>query len=130
MSDSIEGNIIGLDAGLSKSIPNMADGIYADATTNLMIGGMADGDLNIISGNGRDGIFSTSLSETLIIEGNEIGTPGGNAIKVPPGDNSFSVTPFQLPFPPRPIVRLTVITGNAGFGIVTVHGGALLRRSA
>lgn len=69
------GNIIGLDASGLNDLGNGIDGIYGrDFADNHQIGGATAAHRNIISGNGRDGVFYEFDIAGLTISGNYIGT--------------------------------------------------------
>jgi titin len=70
----IEGNKIGTDETGTFGQGNVLDGIYALlGPSGNTIGGTSAGAGNVISGNGRDGIYLTSASSNAIL-GNLIGT--------------------------------------------------------
>ena len=76
----IQGNLIGLDATGVRSIPNHF-GIQAAATAHAnLIGGIAPGAGNVISGN-EYGVFINSAVDTLV-QGNKIGTAGDSTVAV------------------------------------------------
>ena len=86
----IEGNIIGMDANGTLNIGNHGDGIAIFGSPNNTIGGTADESRNLISANGRNGIYIFSSpvypdATNNNIQGNYIGTdttgnlPQGNA---------------------------------------------------
>jgi titin len=76
------GNRIGTDVTGTFGQGNMLDGIYAMlGPTGNTIGGTAAGARNIISGNGRDGIYFTSAPSNAIV-GNYIGTDINGSAKV------------------------------------------------
>ncbi len=71
----IYGNIIGLDAGGLNDLGNDVDGIFGrDGDNSHQIGGPTIAHRNIISGNGRDGIFYDNNNTGLLIQNNYIGT--------------------------------------------------------
>jgi CSLREA domain-containing protein len=81
---TIQGNYIGTDITGSAALPNTFRGMFV-STNSTVIGGVAAGAGNVISGNGGDGIeFANSVTGNLV-QGNFIGTaadgvnPLGNA---------------------------------------------------
>ncbi|MFN8539911.1 MAG: hypothetical protein U0232_20825 [Thermomicrobiales bacterium] len=76
---SITGNRIGTNAAGTAAIPNALDGIYINDPSDVTIGGSAPGEGNLISGNGRHGIWHSvegggyATNDTHIL-GNRIGT--------------------------------------------------------
>jgi hypothetical protein len=70
--DLITGNYIGTDAGGTKAIPNEYDGVFVQAGAGAVtIGGTAQGALNVISGNGGNGIEIQNDADVVV--GNYIG---------------------------------------------------------
>lgn len=77
-SNTIAGNLIGLNAAGTTAIPNTSNGIFLDNAASNIIGGVEPGQGNFISGNGTpdnpaDGIFITNASTGNQIQGNFIG---------------------------------------------------------
>ncbi|MFN8542484.1 MAG: hypothetical protein U0232_34020, partial [Thermomicrobiales bacterium] len=91
---SITGNRIGTNAAGTAAIPNALDGIYINDPSDVTIGGSAPGEGNLISGNGRHGIWHSAegggyaTNDTHIL-GNRIGTDitGNGAI----GNGGFGI---------------------------------------
>jgi uncharacterized repeat protein (TIGR01451 family) len=71
--NSVQGNIIGLNAAGGSGVPNLGDGIDVNGAARNAIGGLIAGSGNVISGNGGAGIVLTNASGTAI-QGNVIGT--------------------------------------------------------
>ncbi len=67
----VHGNYIGTDLSGTTAIPNTLDGVYLDTGTANYIGGLTAEEGNVISGNGRHGIFLTDLT---------VGSTTGNQI--------------------------------------------------
>ena len=78
--NSLEGNLIGVDATGRVDVGNLVDGVrLVDAVGNT-IGGLGAGEGNIISGNNQRGVHLLSNSSNNTIAGNKIGTDiTGNA---------------------------------------------------
>jgi titin len=70
--NSIFGNFIGTSVTGKKSVPNTDGGVRVEGPGNV-IGGAISGAGNLISGNGKSGIYITNASLNLI-SGNFIGT--------------------------------------------------------
>ena len=76
----IEGNLIGTDrAGMTALVTEWPNdfsgwGIYAADTSNLRIGGSADGARNVISGNVHAVIIEGAVSQNNRVQGNYVGT--------------------------------------------------------
>ena len=78
---TVQGNRIGTNLAGDARVPNGSDGISTNGHGSI-IGGLADGAGNLISGNGDDGIeFSDAndAASTLTVYGNRIGTTAGGA---------------------------------------------------
>jgi len=87
---TIQGDYIGTDFPGLSAFPNGGAGIYADAASNILIGGPNPADRNVISGNLGNGIeFSETVSGSDI-EGNFIGLDktGLNAL----GNGTYGIT--------------------------------------
>jgi hypothetical protein len=72
----VEGNKIGTDVTGTLALANGLNGVFIDtAATNNTIGGTAGGALNVIGGNGEDGVeISGAGTNGNVVEGNNIGT--------------------------------------------------------
>jgi hypothetical protein len=128
--NTVQGNIIGLDAGGGVRLANQGDGVRVSAKSNFIGGGIAAA-RNVISGNGKHGVEINGEPAILnFVEGNFIGTdvtgtritdvngqPLGNA-----GDgvhvegasrNSVGGEPSMFGTP----LFGNVISGNAGNGV-------------
>ncbi len=78
--NTVAGNLIGVDAGATSPLGNKYGVFLLDARNNV-VGGVAAGDANVISGNALHGVFLKSLGATNNrVEGNLIGANAdGNA---------------------------------------------------
>ena len=87
ISNSVQGNTIGVAADGLTALPNLGNGILLeDASTNT-IGGSADGAGNLISANGQDGIQIGAGVSNVVVAGNRIGlTAGGDGALGNAGD--------------------------------------------
>jgi|GEM_PF-715997 len=73
-SNTVLGNYIGVDAAGTAAVANQRDGIQlANGADNNIIGGTAAGSINVISGNGGDGIEINNTSTSNTVLGNYIG---------------------------------------------------------
>ena len=74
-NESITGNQIGTDAGVTIAIPNLGDGIdISSGASSVTIGSTTSGLGNVISGNIGHGVFALGLGLTaILIEGNFVG---------------------------------------------------------
>ncbi len=72
--NTIQGNLIGTDRTGMHALPNALDGVRVDNAPANLIGGSETGAGNIISGNGRNGIFVLNTGAVgNIVQGNAIG---------------------------------------------------------
>ena len=90
-SDTIRGNFIGTDASGTLGLGNAGSGIALPSGFGSNIGGSADADVNLISGNNADGI-ALSNSNTNLVLGNLIGTRANGASGLPNGGTGISLT--------------------------------------
>ena len=121
--NSVQGNLIGLDAAGTNGIGNGTGygGVLLDnGTTNNTIGGTVAGARNVISGNNPAGVFFNGASTSgNLVEGNYIGTDitGTNAV---PNTLAGVYLPFGTP---GNIIGGTVagarnvISGNGSYGV-------------
>ena len=87
----ILGNRIGTDAGGRFAIPNAGAGIHVSAHDNLMIGGAAAGEANVIAGNTGSGVeISGSSTSRNTVAGNRIGV-GVNGQPIPNGQHGVLI---------------------------------------
>jgi hypothetical protein len=93
---TIQGNLIGTDVSGALAIPN-GQGISLPQSTNVIIGGAADGARNVLSGNLGDGIL-ISYGSGHVIQGNFIGTDitGTRALGSPEGINDSAGTSLTI----------------------------------
>lgn len=103
----IQGNYIGVNVTGSGAISNTADGITLNDAAGNTIGGPTAGAGNVISGNGKAGIyFAGANTRSNVVQGNLIGTDSSGTTAVP---NNFAG------------VTLTDAVGN------TIGGGVAAR---
>jgi len=76
--DTIAGDFIGTDISGTSALGNGQNGIYVYDVENATIGGSTNGAANLITGNGRDGIYDFDGGTSGLIENNVIG--GGRSI--------------------------------------------------
>jgi hypothetical protein len=75
---SIEGNLIGTDAGGSARLGNVSEGVFISGAKRTRIGGPTPEARNVISANGNGVEIEGNLTEDTLVEGNYIGVdPGG-----------------------------------------------------
>ena len=120
---TIQGNIIGLNAGGTAALGNASDGIQVDATTGTIIGGATPAQRNIISGNTSSGIRLFNADGNTITN-NYIGTDITGALDLGNGTrgielandsdtNIIGTNGDGI----NDVAEGNVISGNNGFGI-------------
>jgi titin len=88
----IEGNRIGTSVDATFGQGNTLDGIAVFAgPSNNTIGGTMAGARNIISGNGRDGVYLANAGPNNFLEGNFIGTSGDGGKAVGNSGNGIAL---------------------------------------
>jgi len=80
--NEIYGNYIGLDANGTQGRGNSQEGIDLEFGAGNFIGGPLDGQRNVISGNGSDGI-EIDGGDSNVVQGNYIGTDFNGAVVIP-----------------------------------------------
>jgi titin len=88
---TIQGNIIGADAGGTKSVGNSGDGVYVSTSDTTWIGGNATSEGNLISGNDENGVHVRGASWTWI-RGNLIGSDRSGLAPIENFENGVSIT--------------------------------------
>ena len=76
MGNVIQGNTIGTDMTGTRALGNADNGVSISASSDNLVGGTTPGALNLISGNGQDGILIAAprRAPLNVIQGNLIGT--------------------------------------------------------
>jgi hypothetical protein len=131
--DTLIGNLIGTDFSLDH-FGNGASGIFIDGTAGNVIGGTTFGTRNVISANGRDGVFIFSAKGDAlhnVVEGNYIGVdafdfgPIGNGPAGPNGQGSGVVIQGAgaNTIGGDQAAAANVISGNNGAGVFLFSGG-------
>ena len=120
--NTISGNYIGTDVSGSKALGNIDSGVYIKAGAfNNLIGGNTDGERNIISSNGSNGVsVSGSGTNGNTISGNYIGT---DSIGTSPLGNAYSgvyifIGAQNNTIGGSTVGELNVISGNDGHGVI------------
>ena len=89
INNTVQGNKIGTDLAGRKQIPNTGFGIIVNDNQNT-IGGTSPDQRNLISGNGKGGIFIYGAN-TDIVAGNYIGTDFTGKNPIPNGGNGVQL---------------------------------------
>ncbi len=81
--NTVQGNLIGVNAAGTASLPNAGDGIELNGSAGNLIGGVTGTAANIISGNTGDGVRITGAAATANrIQGNSIGLKGFGPVTI------------------------------------------------
>lgn len=123
----IQGNFIGTNAEGLSALPNGANGIRVERSSNNQVGGLEAGAGNLISGNEENGLlfFGTGTSNNDI-QGNLIGLNAEGTQALPNSENGLYFLKDTLVDGPGPTVNLiggievsarNVISGNGHSGI-------------
>jgi titin len=101
----IQGNRIGTSVDATFNQGNILDGIavFVGPSDNT-IGGTASGAGNVISGNGRDGVYLGNAGSGNVLQGNFIGTSGDGSSVLPNGGTGVALQ----------AVSATILGGTAG----------------
>jgi parallel beta-helix repeat protein len=112
--NDVKGNIIGLNAAGTDTVPNQCGLLLGGGTKNNLIGGTTAADRNIISGNRFDGILVADTTTMFNnIQGNYIGTDITGAIAKP----NYIGVGFATK-PSHNNVENNVISGNDYIGLI------------
>jgi hypothetical protein len=114
----LEDNLIGTDGSGLAAFPNHWSGVSFDDASNNLVGGMAPGVSNVISGNGNNGITiigSGSVGEA--VQGNRIGTDFSGRYALGNAWSGISISgPYALIGGTVPAASNT-ISANGGDGV-------------
>lgn len=124
--NTVQGNLIGTDGLGSRSIGNLFDGIFIDGAPANLVGGLAPGAGNLISGNGSVGIqiFGPAAAGNQVL-GNLIGTDatGTQAVRNRRDGVFINNAPGNQLGGTATSVR-NVISGNGSSGLQLFRSGA------
>mgnify|MGYP005842407179 CR=1 FL=1 len=122
----VQGNYIGVDPTGTTALPNQSSGIELQGTNRNLIGGDEEGAGNLISGNGRNGIFLSEgdeqgqgyppSSENRII-GNTIGLNAAGDAPLPNLQHGIHIFSFGEAPVFATEVRDNLVSGNRQHGI-------------
>ena len=124
-SNWIHGNRIGL-APNGTALGNGTAGIWLDTTTENMIGGLADADRNVVSGNSGDGV-KLNFADNNSILNNFIGTDIGGTAPIANSGSGLKLNMSNGNFIgslglSAGTFRANLISGNTGNGIWLTYG--------
>ena len=126
---TIYGNKIGTDVNGVLDLGNGIEGIYAESSTNVVIGGTSIGEGNLISGNASHGIWYT-FSSTGTVRGNLIGTDVTGTISIPNNVGVYVSDNSVVQVGGTNANARNIISGNSSTGIrfqaISVSGNIVL----
>ncbi|MBN2728179.1 MAG: right-handed parallel beta-helix repeat-containing protein [Bacteroidales bacterium] len=112
--NTFQGNIVGLNASGTDTVPNDAGLLIGGGTKYNIIGGTAASERNIISGNRYGGIEIADIgTNENLIQGNYIGTDI-TGLQAMPNEYGISI----ITFPANNTIDSNVISGNNHYGIL------------
>ncbi len=112
--NTFQGNIVGLNASGTDTVPNDAGLLIGGGTKYNTIGGYSASERNIISGNRFGGIEISDIGTSdNLIRGNYIGTDITGLLSMP---NEYGIS--MLTYPANNIIDSNVVSGNAHYGIL------------
>jgi hypothetical protein len=121
----VRGNFIGLNAAGAAALPNGLNGVLLTAGHNT-VGGTAQGDRNVISGNGQDGVAILGGGGTAnVVAGNFIGTSSSGTAALPNGVEGIEIFlgATRNTVGGATVAARNVISGNSGDGVgIDGHG--------
>ncbi len=123
---TIEGNLIGTDAGGSYAIANTGNGVsFFDDVTNTVIGGTTPAASNVISGNGSFGLGVGGAGDVIL--GNYIGTNAAGTAAVPNQDAGIDVGDSGTIIGGSAPGAGNVISGNSDGGVFINASGTIVQ---
>jgi hypothetical protein len=87
----LQGNYIGVDVTGTAALGNLSAGVYVDGASGSAIGGAGDGEGNLISANGLDGIAITDGATGTRVHGNWIGTDATGTLDLGNGQDGVDI---------------------------------------
>ncbi len=108
----VRGNRIGVNAAGNAALPNTTYGVYVRGT-DVVIGGNTAGSINVISGNGRDGIGMSDTASNVVVYNNRIGTNLAGDAAIGNAEDGVSVRGNDIVVGPL----TNLISGNGSSGI-------------
>lgn len=79
-SVALFGNFIGVDVTGATALPNSNMGVRVEEASEVSIGSEIEGDGNVISANGVDGVFIIENTDNILVKGNLIGTDSSGTL--------------------------------------------------
>jgi hypothetical protein len=125
--NKIAGDTIGLNSAGNAAIANGQNGVHLKEAVQNTIGGVADGERNVISGNTSNGVYVEGVNGDAIknlILGNYIGTDVGGTVSLSNGsDGVYLNSAAQNTIGGVAANSFNVISGNADDGVL-INGGS------
>ena len=118
-SNKVEGNYIGTNASGTAALPNTLNGIRIDGANNI-VGGVAAGARNIISGNGQNGVSINGSANS--IAGNYIGTNASGTSALPNAQGGVRLEGLNNTLGGTAAGARNLISGNSGNGVYIISG--------
>lgn len=113
---TIRSSYVGTDG--SAALANEFAGIVCHAGTALVVGGLAAGEGNVLSGNGAHGLLLDPACTGAVIWGNRVGTNAGGTAAVPNQGDGLWIASAQNTVGGSGAGQRNLISGNAFNGIV------------
>jgi hypothetical protein len=116
----VQGNLIGVDASGTDTLPNYATGVFVNGASHTLIGGGAPGAGNVIGGNGAHGVsIIGATANGNAVTGNYIGTDPASLRKLGNGGNGVYL---DAAVDTIGYVAPNVIAHNKGNGVAVSSG--------
>jgi titin len=122
----VQGNYIGTNATGTLPLGNRFHGVvFTEGPSDNVVGGTAPGALNLISGNGSQGIVISSILGGILLQGNYVGTDVTGTSALANGADGVIIfnSPNNTVGGTDPGAR-NVISGNQGAGVWILAEGA------
>ena len=132
--NDVQGNLIGTDASGTAALPNEDAGVSISASNGNAIGGVADGEGNVISGNGTDGVrIQSDGADDNDVQGNWIGTDEAETVALGNGESGVDIVDGAQNLVGATVLQnpANVIAHNGGDGVTVTNtdGNAIVRNS-
>ena len=123
-SNTVAGNIIGLNAAGTDAVANGFSGIQVNSSNSTLIGGTSSASRNVISGNSAQGVVLSGTSTGNILEKNYIGTDSTGSAAV--GNSSYGI--YIVDFAASNFIGVAgygnMVSGNGARGILILGDDA------
>ena len=116
LANVVSGNFIGLDRTGTNALPNTLNGVAVMQGTNNVIGGLAPGAGNVISGNAQHGVWLWGGRAT-VVQGNYIGLDAGGSLGRGNGFNGLRIQSAANQIGSATVSGRNVISANVNSGV-------------